>query len=114
AGLPGLRLQHEVACAMIQSRPVVLQPGAKGTLTFFGLYRPDHAGASSDDDLAAIDRVERAAADFSDRAAEAVVTARSLVQDAAPVVALPLEEAAIAERWPERAHEERADGRLVS
>src|SRR5690606_37070370 len=34
-GLPGERLQHEVACAIIQSRPVVLQPGAKGTLTFF-------------------------------------------------------------------------------
>ena len=40
--------------------------------------------------------------------------ARSVVQDAPPLVARPLDEDAIAERYPERAHEERAGGRLVS
>ena len=39
---------------------------------------------------------------------------RSLLQDAAPVAAESLDDATIAERYPERAHEERADGRLMS
>ncbi|MGH6901608.1 MAG: cellobiose phosphorylase, partial [Geminicoccaceae bacterium] len=45
--LPGARLQHELACPMIQSRAVTLKPGAQAAWTFFGLYEPDHAEASS-------------------------------------------------------------------
>jgi cellobiose phosphorylase len=40
--------------------------------------------------------------------------ARSLLQDAPPVVARPLDESVLAARYPERTHEERAGGRLVS
>ena len=114
SSLPGERLQHEVACAIIQSRTSTLGPGAQGTATFFGLYEPDHAAASSDADLAMIDRVERALAEFPAGAVAACEVVRSLVQDAAPVVAHPLDERALAGRYPERAHEERADGRLLS
>ena len=39
---------------------------------------------------------------------------RSLLQDAAPVAAQSLDEATMAERYPKRAHEEHADGRLMS
>jgi cellobiose phosphorylase len=112
--LPGERLQHEVACAMIQSPTTALKPGAQAAATFFGLYEPDHPDASSDADLARIEQAERALADFSVGTLTRCEVARSLVQDAAPVVARPLDESAIAERYPERAHEERAGGRLLS
>jgi 1,2-beta-oligoglucan phosphorylase len=112
--LPGERLQHEVACPTIQSEVVDLAPGARAVWTFFGLYEPDHAAASSDADLARIDAAQRAASDFS--ASEVALSApvQSLLQEAPPVVALPLAPAEIEQRYPERAHEERAGGRLVS
>jgi 1,2-beta-oligoglucan phosphorylase len=114
SGLPAERLQHEVACANIQSRTSTLAPGAQAAATFFGLYEPDHPDASSDADLARIDLAERALADFSTGALAPCNVARSLVQDAAPVVARPLDQSTLADRYPERAHEERAGGRLVS
>ncbi|HXI67448.1 MAG TPA: hypothetical protein VNH41_05880, partial [Steroidobacteraceae bacterium] len=40
--LPSLRLQHETACAALQSKAVALAPGATGSWTFFGLYSADH------------------------------------------------------------------------
>jgi 1,2-beta-oligoglucan phosphorylase len=114
SSLPGERLQHEVACAIIQSRASTLRPGAQASMTFFGLYEPDHPDASSDADLAMIDQAERALADFQAGALPACDVVRSLMQDAPPVVAHPLDERAIANRYPERAHEERTGGRLVS
>ncbi|MGH6900071.1 MAG: GH36-type glycosyl hydrolase domain-containing protein [Geminicoccaceae bacterium] len=111
--LPGARLQHELACPMIQSRAVTLKPGAQAAWTFFGLYEPDHAEASSDADLWRIDQA-RASADFPAGPEARCEPERSLLQDAPPVVAHPLGAAAIAERYPERAHEERAGGGLVS
>ena len=36
---------------MIQSQLVTLQPGGQAAWTFFGLFEPDHAAASSDADL---------------------------------------------------------------
>ena len=112
--LPGERLQHEAACAIIQSRPAELKAGQTASWTFFGLYEPDHPEASSDADLARLDLVRRAAADF--RPADVVLRApaRSLVQDAAPVVARSLGEAEVGEAYGERRHEERRDGRLLS
>jgi 1,2-beta-oligoglucan phosphorylase len=112
--LPSERLQHEVACAMIQSPTIALKPGGQGAWTFFGMFEPDHAEASSDADLAKIDQVQQALEDFVAGPAARCVPVRSLLQDAAPVVARSLDEATIAERYPERAHEERADGRLFS
>ena len=58
--LPGERLQHEAACAFIQSRPSDLAAGQTASWTFFGLYEPDHPEASSDADLDRLDVVIRA------------------------------------------------------
>jgi cellobiose phosphorylase len=112
--LPGERLQQELACPMIQSRAVTLKPAAQATWTFFGLYEPDHAEASSDADLSRIDQARRASADFSAGKVARCEPVRSLLQGAPPVAAHPLDADAVAERYPERTHEERADGRLVS
>ena len=62
--LPSERLQHEVACPMIQSPTVALEPGGQAAWTFFGLFEPDHADASSDADLAKIDQAQQALDDF--------------------------------------------------
>jgi 1,2-beta-oligoglucan phosphorylase len=112
--LPGERLQHEVACPMIQSQVVSLKPGGQAAWTFFGLFEPDHAAASSDSDLSKIDQAQQALDDFVAGPAARCEHVRSLLQDAAPVAAHSLDEATIAGRYPERSHEERADGRLVS
>jgi cellobiose phosphorylase len=108
------RLQHEVACPMIQSPTVALEPGGEATWTFFGLFEPDHAEASSDADLSKIDQVQQALAHFVARPVARCEPVRSLLQDAAPVAAQSLDEATIEERYPERSQEERANGRLFS
>ena len=112
--LPGERLQHEVACPTIQSRIVTLQPKAPSTWTFFGLYEPDHAEASSDADLMRIEIVRHILQDFAPGDVQVSAPVRSMVQDAAPLVADPLDEDRVAESYPERMHEERRDGRLLS
>jgi cellobiose phosphorylase len=112
--LPSERLQHEVACPIIQSPTVALEPGGQAAWTFFGLFEPDHAEASSDADLSKIDQAQRALDDFAAGPAAACEPVRSLLQDAAPVVARLLDQATIAERYPERSHEERANGQLIS
>ena len=58
--LPGSRLQHELACPMIQSAPATLAPAGRACWTFFGLYETDHPAASSDADLVRIDGVLQA------------------------------------------------------
>ena len=64
-GLPGERLQHEVACPMIQSRAATIEPGGEAAWTFFGLYEPDHPEASGEPDLERVERVRLAAGDFA-------------------------------------------------
>ena len=61
-----------------------------------------------------IDQAQQALDDFVAGPAARCEPVRSLLQDAAPVAAQSLDDATIAERYPERAHEERADGRLIS
>lgn len=113
-GLPGERLQHEVACPMIQSPSATLEPGGRAAWTFFGLFEPDHPEASGDADLEKIDRVAEAARAFTPRPVVTRAPARSLLADARPAAALPFDAATIAERYPERRREETAGGRLVS
>jgi cellobiose phosphorylase len=110
--LPNQRLQHEVACIAIQSPPVTLQPGASVTWRFFGLYEPDHPAPSSDADLSKIDAVGWRDFDATDVVLAAPV--RSLMQDAPSVVAASLSETALAQRYPQRSHEEHAHGQLLS
>lgn len=112
--LPNERLQCEVACPMIQSRLVDLEPGARAAWTFFGLFEPDHAEPSSDADLSRVEHTRAALDDFPPGEVALSEPVRSVVQDAPPIVADPLDEAAIGERYPERTHEERANGRLLS
>jgi cellobiose phosphorylase len=111
-GLPGRRLQHEVACTAIQSPPATLEPGASVAWRFFGLYDANHPDPSSDTDLMKIEAVGWCDPDPADVALAPSV--RSLVQDAPSAVAAPLSEAALAQRYPQRFHEERADGRFLS
>ena len=112
--LPGERLQHEVACPMIQSAPLLLQPGQQATLTFFGLYEPDHPAATGDADLPRIDLPRRCAKDFREGEVALEAPERSLLQDAPVAAGQPLARAAIARIYPERTHAERVGRRLVS
>lgn len=112
--LPSSRLQHEVACPTIQSVPATLEPGGRAVWTLFGLYEADHPAASSDADLARIDAARHAAADFTARKVRLGPPVRSLVQDAPPVAGRSLDLAEIEARYPDRAHEERVDGELLS
>jgi cellobiose phosphorylase len=110
--LPGERLQHELACVAIQSFPLTLQPGRRATWRFFGLYEQDHAAASQDSDLARIDAVE-----WNDRSRANIALAkplRSLVQNAAAAAAKPIGAERLAQLYPERWHEERVNGELLS
>ena len=110
--LPSIRLQHEGACIAIQSPPLTLDSGSGATRRFFGIYDPHHPAPSGDADIIKIDAVEWHDVDAADLALAAPV--RSLVQDAPSVIAAPLSEATLAQRYPERFHEERVDGRLLS
>jgi cellobiose phosphorylase len=112
--LPSERLQHEVACPMIQSAPLTLEPGGQATLTFFGVYEPDHPEATSDADLARIDAARRAAGEFRESEVALAAAERSLLQEAPLAVARPLGRALIARLYPERSHEERVERKLVS
>ncbi len=114
ANLPGTRLQHEVGCAILQSQPAELEPGVEHAWTFFGLFAPDHPAASGTSDLARLDAVRLAAKAFVATDIPLTPAVRSLVQNAAPVVALPLDGAALDTAFPVRSHEERRDGALLS
>ncbi|MGH6812639.1 MAG: GH36-type glycosyl hydrolase domain-containing protein [Methylocella sp.] len=110
--LPSKRLQHEFACAAIQSSPAILPPGARAAWQFFGLYDQNHAGASNDSDLAQIDAVAWHDQDRADVALAAPV--RGLVQDAPSVAAEPIDAEDLARRYPDRLHEERSEKNLLS
>lgn len=106
-GLPGTRLQHEVACPMVQSPDAELAPGGTAAFAFFGFYDPDHPLASGDADLAAVDRALAAAAGMAPVATTACPPVRGLLQDAPLASGAPLGEAAIAAAYPDRMLEER-------
>ncbi|MBL8529129.1 MAG: hypothetical protein JNL68_15690, partial [Burkholderiales bacterium] len=55
-GLPGTRRQHEHAMAAIQDEAVRLEPGARTERGFFGWFEENHPAATSDADLAFVDR----------------------------------------------------------
>jgi cellobiose phosphorylase len=110
--LPNRRLQHEVACAALQSFPTTVEPGASASWRFFALYDPDHPTASDDRDLAKLHGVE-----WPDGELAQVPTARtkrSLVQDSPPAHLVALSEAQLTQRYPDRLLEEFRDGRLLS
>jgi 1,2-beta-oligoglucan phosphorylase len=110
--LPSKRLQHELACAAIQSSPASLPPGARTAWRFFGLYEQDHAAASNDRDLARVDAVAWHDHDRTDIALAAPV--RSILQHAPSAAAEPIDVDHLAQRYPDRLHEERVEGNLLS
>ena len=112
--LTSLRLQHESACAALQSHPALLAPGEEAQWTFFGLFQPDHPAASSNVDLAAIDIVATATGAFSSKDVALSIPARSLLQDAPVAVTDALSEQAIAKLYPDRTHVETRDGQTLS
>ena len=54
-GLPGRRLQHEHAMAVIQDTPIQLEPRGQAAAGFFGLYVADHREATSRGDIDLVD-----------------------------------------------------------
>ena len=114
ANLPSSRLQYETACAALQSAPATITPGASACWTFFGLYESDHPQASTDDDLKAINIVNRGAKQWMSREVALSLPIRSLLADARPVVADVLGDKEIGERYRRRLHVERSDGEVLS
>ena len=114
AELPSLRLQHEVACPMLRSGTVELVPGGQASIFFFGLLEPDHPLASSDADLARLEGIEDAAAGIGEAAPTLEEPAGSLLQEAPPAPALPLDAARLDSLYPRRLHEEWRDGAFLS
>ncbi|SFJ98172.1 cellobiose phosphorylase [Methylocapsa palsarum] len=116
ADLPGIRLQHEMACAAVQSPHVALVRGTKAVWRFFALFVSDHPAASGPEDLARIDACSwpdvrvPAAMGRGDLASPDV----SLVQAAAAVPARDLDDTDLLRLFPDRLREERIDGRLLS
>jgi cellobiose phosphorylase len=110
--LPNRRLQHEVACVAIQSLPITLEAGASASWRFFALYDPDHPAASADGDLAKLHGVEWPDGEPAD--VTTARTTRSVVQDSPSTRVVPLSEAQLAQRYPDRFLEESRDGRLLS
>ncbi len=110
--LPSKRFQHELACAAIQTSAAGLPPGARAAWRFFGLYEQDHAEASNDHDLTRIDAVAWHDQDRTDIVLAAPV--RSVLQDAPSAVGEPIDVDGLPQRYPDRLHEERSDGGLLS
>eukprot|EP01037_Dinobryon_pediforme_P010625 gene10625-10696_t len=112
--LPSIRLQYETACAALQTQSQTLLPQASASLGFFGLFSPDHPAASSNDDLSVIDTALAALPAWQAVAVELAAPARSILQDAPALVADSLDPSMIDALYPQRTHEERAGGVLLS
>jgi cellobiose phosphorylase len=112
--LASIRLQHETACAALQSAAVALLPGATASWTFFAIYRADHPGASGDADLALIDECVPALARSTRRKVRLSSMPRSLLKEVRCAVADSLGEAELRERYPEQTQVERIEGALFS
>ena len=110
--LRGVRLQHEAACAILQSGVRSLAPGEEAAWTFFGTFNPDHCAPSSDEDLARIEEEAKSALSaFAPSEIALAAPMRSIVQDALP---LRCDLAGEAIHSTSRLHEEWRDGRLLS
>jgi cellobiose phosphorylase len=112
--LASIRLQHETACAALQSAPIVLAPGASAAWTFFGLYRADHPGASADADLALIDEAAAARVRSTPHNVRLSAPPRSALLEARCAVADSFGEAALWQRYPGHTQVERVDGAVRS
>ena len=117
--LPGARLQHEHAMAVLEDAPVRLAPGARASLGFFAWLEPDHPAATSNADLAVVARalaLPEAAPPASRPRAPAAPRAASLFSDAPLLVTRELGAGELDARFGagRRAQERDAEGRLLS
>ena len=115
--LASVRLQHETACAALQSRAASLAPGAGASWTFFGLYREDHPDASGEADLAEVASIEEAVASLGampDGEVRPSQPPRNLLLGARCAVADTANEQALLRRYPEPTHHERRERQLLS
>ncbi len=112
--LPGERLQHELACALLDSPSARLPPAETAGWTFLGLFLPDHPQASGPADLARIDAAALAAGDYAEAPVVTKLPPRSLLQDAALLPGEPLDTAALDALFPIRTLEEGKDGLPLS
>ena len=112
--LPTERMQHEVACPMLQSKVVTLSPGEPQRLTFFATFSPDHPAASSDADLASLASIPDMARLPPEQGIALGEVGRSILQDAPLLAAESLDEAGLALLFPTRSLPERVDGALMS
>ena len=112
--LPSVRLQHETACAALQSAPAALAPGATASWTFFGLYQADHPTASGEADLALIDAAAGACSNLTPRSVELSAPRRSLLLRSRCAVADNMSESTLQQRYPQLTHLERVDGEPLS
>ncbi len=114
SSLPGERMQHEVACPMLQSRVLTASSHEPARLTFFARFQPDHPAASGDVDLKMLASIP----DMARRPPEPGVALRDVVRSAlqdAPVLrAEALGEGELARLFPSRMLEERVNGVLMS
>jgi cellobiose phosphorylase len=108
------RLQHECACAALQSPFRELLPGSSVSWTFFGMYQPDHVGRSSEADLSGIDVAPHASRGFEPCILRLKQPVRSLIEDARPLAVLPLSGAEIDEFYPQRSHIEIREDQILS
>jgi cellobiose phosphorylase len=106
------RLQHEAACAAIQSFPITLEPGDSASWRFFALYEPDHPAASDDGDVTKLGAV--AWPDRDDIAPTTTSTRRSLAQDSPSADVVPLSNDELKQRYPDRFLEEFNGAELFS
>jgi cellobiose phosphorylase len=112
ARLANRRLQHELACAAIQSTATTLQPGATASWRFFALYESDHRAPSHDDDLGKLRAIR-----WPDRDVTGITTTiarRSVVHDSRAARVVRLADHALAQRYPARFLEEFRRRELLS
>lgn len=117
-GLPGARLQHEHALAAIQGSPMRLKNGEEVKTGFFGWFEEDHPEATSEADLALVDKAMGLpeATPPSERNFQGGSRAGATLFSAAPLLnAQEMTDAEIADLFGrERREEEKEEGQTLS
>jgi len=118
AGLPGERLQHEHAMALLEDAPIAMPVGASIRAGFFASFVADHPGASGASDLAQADAALGLAESTPVDSASAELLPRhgSSLFARAPMLAAQTLDVAVLDALfgPERRHAETRDGSLLS
>lgn len=112
--LPSQVLQFESGCAALQTHVLHLAPQTSASLTFFGLFQPDHKAASGTADLAVLHTIEAAARTWAPRIVALKPPRRSILQHIPSLVADTLDSTQLAALYPARLHDEYLHEHLLS